>query len=429
MARRRAIAPLKQAVNQFLGGKQIAAVRSLGEARLALAHSDDYPSDVLWAESLYLEFSRRLLDADDTTLTVAIRELYETGSSVPAGARVVASIERVGEPRPVKVEFPIEQLPSDISMPLAGLGEGDFALSVVIDDKNGRLASAAYRFSLVKNLSARLAAAAAALDFSKDARSIDRESIIALVKLLTGLAGGDVLETEYPAARLMSEIEQAIATTKTGETFYNSARAGEFWLRVPIGDQSWPVRIFVPPAAEADGASPLVVALHGAGGSENLFFDGYGEGAIKNECQHRGWIVVSPRTEGFGLLPVEQLVEALGKNYAIDREHVYLIGHSMGALQATAAAQARPDFYTAVAALGGGGVVKPSDAIKLLPYYVAAGREDFALAGVERLVSNLRKAGVEKVVFREYPDVEHLLIVQESLPEVFQFFDEAANAK
>ena len=122
--------------------------------------------------------------------------------------------------------------------------------------------------------------------------------------------------------------------------------------------------------------------MHGAGGSENLFFDGYGDGAIVDECRSRGWIVVSPRTDGFGLLPVKELVQALAKNYPIDRGRVFLVGHSMGALQVTAAVQAHPDFYAAVAALGGGGVAKPSDALKKLPYYVAAGSEDFALAGV-----------------------------------------------
>ena len=33
---------------------------------------------------------------------------------------------------------------------------------------------------------------------------------------------------------------------------------------------------------------PVVVALHGAGGSENLFFEGYGAGHIVTECRKRG---------------------------------------------------------------------------------------------------------------------------------------------
>ncbi len=172
-----------------------------------------------------------------------------------------------------------------------------------------------------------------------------------MVNLLSGLVGADVLDTDYPAARLMTELEQLATAITSGKTFYDRAREGQFWLRVPLSGQSVPVRIFVPAPVEGRGATPIVVALHGAGGSENLFFDGYGDGAIVDQCRSRGWIVVSPRTDGFGLQPVKELVEALAKNYPIDRARVFVIGHSMGALQATAAVQAHPDYYAAVAAL------------------------------------------------------------------------------
>jgi hypothetical protein len=37
------------------------------------------------------------------------------------------------------------------------------------------------------------------------------------------------------------------------------------------------------------------------------------------------------------------------------------------------------------------------------------------------------KVGVRKVVLHEYPDVEHLFVVQLTLPDVFAFFDEVAR--
>ena len=105
---------------------------------------------------------------------------------------------------------------------------------------------------------------------------------------------------------------------------------------------------------------------------------------------------------------------------------MFVVGHSMGAMQTSAAALMKPELYAAVAALGGGGTAKASDALKKLPYFVAAGSRDFALSGSKQFVKKLQEAGVEQVVFREYPDVEHLLIVQESLGDVFKFFDDAA---
>ena len=42
-----------------------------------------------------------------------------------------------------------------------------------------------------------------------------------MVKLISGLAGGDVLETDYPAARLLTELEQLAMAIKSGKTFYD----------------------------------------------------------------------------------------------------------------------------------------------------------------------------------------------------------------
>jgi predicted esterase len=424
-ARHRAIAPLKQAVNQFLGGKQLEAARSLDDARLALESADDHAAELRWAESLFLDFPRRLADADSTRLPLTLRDLYDTGFPLPKGAEAKISVARADGKQPVETSVLINQLPCEISLSLSGLGEGDFTARLLVRADGEELASGEYRFSLVKNLAARLSAVVPSLDFTEKAQTIDGESAAALVKLISGLAGGDMLETDYPAARLLTELEQLAMAIKSDKAFYNGSRAGQFWLRVPVKGQPLPVRILVPAGVEGRETTPIVVALHGAGGSENLFFDGYGQGAIIEQCRSRGWMVVSPRTEGFGLLPVQELVEALAKNYPLDSARVFLVGHSMGALQVTAAVQAHPDRYAAVAALGGGGVVKPSEPLKRLPYFVAVGSEDFALGGVERLVANLRKAGAERLEFREYPDVEHLLIVQESLPEVFRFFDDA----
>ena len=39
----------------------------------------------------------------------------------------------------------------------------------------------------------------------------------------------------------------------------------------------------------------------------------------------------------------------------------------------------------------------------------------------------LRQGGVASIRLREYPDTEHLAVVQVALPEVFAFFDETAK--
>jgi pimeloyl-ACP methyl ester carboxylesterase len=101
----------------------------------------------------------------------------------------------------------------------------------------------------------------------------------------------------------------------------------------------------------------VVVALHGARGSENMFFDAYGNGALVQACVERGWFVIAPRCGLLGGVYLPALLEAMAKGWPIDRTHVVLLGHSMGAMQAVAAAVAPGASYSAIAALGGGGRV------------------------------------------------------------------------
>ena len=56
--------------------------------------------------------------------------------------------------------------------------------------------------------------------------------------------------------------------------------------------------------------------------------------------------------------------------------------------------------------------MRESETLKQLPFFVAAGSEDFLLGGARSLRDSLNKAGVKKVAYREYPDVEHVLGVR-----------------
>src|SRR5205814_1911300 len=149
---------------------------------------------------------------------------------------------------------------------------------------------------------------------------------------------------------------------------------------------------------------PVVVAMHGAGGSENMFFDTYGDGATVRMCKERGWMLVGTRAGGIldGAPPVGAIVDELAKRYPIDRRRVYVIGHSMGAAHALEAVQKYPGSFAAVAALGGGASVRQAAAVKDLPVFIACGSEDFALSAAKNLARTLEKAGA-KATFKEYP--------------------------
>ena len=77
-----------------------------------------------------------------------------------------------------------------------------------------------------------------------------------------------------------------------------------------LGRRAWQLaRADYGPRGAAKGKPlPLVIALHGAGGSENMFFDAYGNGKIVDLCRKRGWLLVAPRLSFFGLgMPVDSI--------------------------------------------------------------------------------------------------------------------------
>jgi pimeloyl-ACP methyl ester carboxylesterase len=261
-------------------------------------------------------------------------------------------------------------------------------------------------------------------DWNEGTRTTDRRTIRHLHGLLMPLRKGSTLETNYPAARLVAEIERAIEAVDAGKVFYGVKSPGQYWLDLTTEKTSCVARVLAPKAISDGKPLPLVVALHGAGGSENLFFDGYGRGICAACCEKEGWLMCAPRS-GFTGPPLVEVVDELCRLYPVDRSRIYLVGHSMGAQQAVAAAGKSPDKFAAVAALGGGGTPKPSDALCKLQFFVGIGSEDFLKRNAVGLKKSLESAKVETVVFREYPDIEHVAIVQAAMRDVVEFFKQA----
>jgi pimeloyl-ACP methyl ester carboxylesterase len=155
-----------------------------------------------------------------------------------------------------------------------------------------------------------------------------------------------------------------------------------------------------------------------------MFFESYGNAKIVRLCEERGWALVAPGSGLFSVLPVMDIADQLCAMFALDRECVFLLGHSMGAGQVIQAATAQPSAYSGIAVLGGGAALKDPSALSALPVFIAAGEKDFGLPGARAMKLSLEHATHSSFRFIEYPRTEHLTIVQEALPDVFRFFDE-----
>src|SRR5262249_10575139 len=141
---------------------------------------------------------------------------------------------------------------------------------VLVDGKV--VAQSEQTVSVASKLSDRLAALEKKVEAEQKGAGPNKATLKAVVATLKSLAKKEKLETNYPAARLLKEAEELSAALEAGKDYYTLDKVGQFWLTV--GTQ--PVRIQVPRGLKKDKPVPIVVALHGAGGTENLFFDGYG---------------------------------------------------------------------------------------------------------------------------------------------------------
>lgn len=423
-ARQRALVPVQQATPAFFSFRLDRAAEYLDRGRFAL-HSDKQPdAAVIWAESLAIRPTSRFLDRTEPTLAVTLETLYKVDAARPDKvAWQLSLLGTDGKPVRPSIRTEVTALPASLSFDLKDqpLPEGDHVLrsELLLDDRV--LARWEQTLSAAKDRDARLKRLReVAGQWSEDAADADRLSVRGLLRLLEPLAERKTLETNYPAARLLAEAEATAKAVAAGQPFYGQKKVGQFWLWLPTGKLESPVRLQAPDAVKAGKPLPLVIALHGAGGSENLFFDGYGNGLIARLTQQRGWLLVAPRHAAGGNL--DGLIREVGKLYPVDEKRIFLVGHSMGAGQAVAAAVRTPERYVAVAALGGGGSVQGSDALQALPFFVGIGTQDFALRGARSLRDALKKADVRKVEYREYA-VEHLIVVQDALRDVFEFFD------
>jgi predicted esterase len=422
-ARKRALAILPGASTRFLSLQPGEAGRALDAATHALGHGAPPTAAQEWAAALCAIPEKRLIDGGVEELTVTVKPLYPVKAAIPKGFTVT-----VGFAGQKKLPVPTDKFPAVVKVPVPPLDKGDrefdrfLSLEVTAGEAGGlELVPVAQ----VADLAGRLANLKAAIDKWPALDTPEKATARDYAELLAGAADGAVPETDLNLGQMLRHAEHRLGP----DPWYTADLPGDFRFSVPLGGkQTAPIRMEVPQRLDPKKPVPLVVALHGAGGSENLFFEGYGRGRIVKECTKRGWLLVAPRGGLVAVPPVAEIIAKLAERYPIDRKRVFLVGHSMGAAQAVELVQRHPGTFAAAACLGGGGRVRKPEALADLPLFIGVGsKDDLALAGARALNKALSAAGAKRVAFKEYPALEHMLIVREALPDVFAAFDRVAG--
>jgi len=450
-ARTRALRFLQDAADAFLfkfylgAGRQREAARALDQARFALLWDKEPAANLAWAESLFWDPESRFIDTAATALPVTLLPYYPVKAALPGAARLRLAL-LADPPTPTRrvgaggrelagAETAITRLPLRAKLLLKDIPEGDHRLRAEVLVAGKVLVQSEQTLSCAARLSPRLRALQEAVAaWPRASGDTQKETVRGLAELLRRLSGKELLETAYPASRLLAEAEAAARAVGKGKSFYGHEKSGQFWLTLAIGKEDVPARLAVPEQAASGKPLPLVIVIHGTGGSENMFFDAHGPGMLARLCQKRGWLLVAPRSSFAGPPSIPGVLAEVDKLYPVDRRRVFLLGHSIGATHAVNVAQQAPQRFAGVAALApAGGSVRPSKGLVNLPIFIGTGSEDFLMTS--RLVPGnaaslrkaLEKAGARKVCYREYPRVEHLTVVLTALPDAFAFFDRAAR--
>jgi predicted esterase len=420
--RQRAQSRLRPLTNLFFSGRLAEAARTLDRATFALQSAREPSAGQQWAAALKITPHTRLLDAKVTELSVTIAPLYQPEVPLPANSRL-----RLWFTNTQVVEVSVRDWPLTVAVPLPALGERtacDRRLYVLLDTA-GNLQPATLMISQVKHLHPRLERLSAALEHLPPAVSLEAATIRHRLAAFRQALRGEIPITDFPYAQWLENAE----VMANGRPFFTPQRQGQYWLTIPVAaEAAVPCRLYVPKGLRPEAPVPLVVALHGAGVDENMFFESYGAGHIVRECQQRRWLLLAPRASFFGPPPLPELIDALAQRYPIDRRRIFLVGHSMGAAHAASWITRRPHDYAAWAALGAAPPFNTFQRRPLPPVFLAVGTEDtLAYRAARTLNQRLLQAKVDGYRYREYTGLEHLLIVRQALPDVFAFFDDCCQ--
>lgn len=274
--------------------------------------------------------------------------------------------------------------------------EGGFAVPVRVDSETRSV-----YVSAVKNGRARIAAMARAT--KPAARLLGQEMARSLLATQTNEQDLPYLHWLDAAERL----EEGKATVADLEQV-PLAREGNTYLRamIPVGARK---------SARGGGSVVAVIAFHGAGGSENTYFEGCGRGLAVLEASRREWVFVAPRASPTAY---EDTIRWLTGTCRFKLSKVFVLGHSMGAVPALAAAKQAPSP-------GGIALFAPSiapDPPAGIRLFVAVGQDE--IPGLLRTATKLGEAArAAGGTFEVVEPAEHLMVVGTAIPSAFRFLE------
>jgi poly(3-hydroxybutyrate) depolymerase len=203
--------------------------------------------------------------------------------------------------------------------------------------------------------------------------------------------------------------------------------------------------LFVPSKYEKDKKTPLLVALHGLGSNPQQIIR---YPALTDQAEKHGYIVVAPmgyntvgwygakapgffksKPENLSELSEKDVMNVLAiarKDFNIDENRIYLMGHSMGGGGTIHLALKHPDIWAGLGPIAPALFGKPEEVekIKHIPVNMIQGDQDFLVpvAGPRRWAEAMKKSGMT-YEYMEIAGGGHIDVATKNIPAVFEFFN------
>ena len=458
----------------YQAGDKGEARRRLHQA-CALLTGREWTASQEFARSLVLRTSTAVADPG-RPLVVRLEQLYRPSSSSKSSFRVQVLLLHGRTPKrtpPIKDFGVRESASSDLTdspfsftLDAKDVKEGNYKLGVVVLEGDTPTRRITMPLFLIRDFEA------IRRDVEKRLEAVSGyESLKATIRYPFDLAKQVNLGLNEPGPHdiragvrrsqtLLVDLEEGRdpLTGMTGD------RTRHYWFEE--AGEILPYRLYVPKDYNGESAYPLIVALHGGGGSENTMIGGP-RSPMKTLAEKHGYIVAAPsgyrpfggygksfdkakdpdlfRMTRLSEMDVMNVLKLVREEYRVDPKRIYLTGHSMGgngtwrlgakhadvwaALAPVSSGQATPEGFAQAEVAVGESIINLSrepydfEAIRRIPVFVCHGALDprAPVDHARRMVSVMGDLGMNCAYF-EKANGTHAMM-EPSRPMIFDFLN------
>jgi poly(3-hydroxybutyrate) depolymerase len=371
-----------------------------------------------------------------------LRTRSQPAGNAPGAAAAPALVKDLGAADGVGRD--LRDAPFQMELDLQGVADGTYQLGIEVSDETRPLGTATLLIGVRKGLDALVARLEA--DASKAPASL-RDDILYPVDRMKQVNRGRLELRTFDPDRDFVTAEAVATAARAGKNPF-AGKTGDFkraYLLESAGELM-PYRMYVPTSYNGSRSFPLIVALHGLGGTEDSFFTNY-NGEMPKLAEQHGYIVAAPLgyrvdgSYGWGLgnppadpatrrvqenseKDVMQVLQLVRQQYRIDDNRIYLMGHSMGAIGTWKIAPKYPDLWASIGMFAGSGAADTLERIKHVAQFVVHGDADATVnvRGSRNMVAKAKELGID-VKYIEVPGGSHSGVVAPNLAGMFEFFN------